>query len=406
MTSLWIGIFLLAALASLFLIWPLLRREKLTEALLAQQHARQIANITLYRQKLAQLELDLEEGRIEEDAFPEMKAEIEDLLLDDADIRQQKTWHTPNSFFRKAALVLVVAGVLGSSFMLYERIGGRLGLESWYAQQQLIEEGRKDFGSLLRKLEETVAANPDDTQGWSLLARVYLDLGQLEKGAQAIGEIIRIEGTSAMLLAQQAQALYFADGQRITERVEQLIDQALEVDPKDPATLSLLGMAAYQQQDWEAARVYWEAALPRASGIEADESLREGIADVRQRLNMEPLSLTGPQFIVNLSLSNAASLLADQRATIFVFAQPVGGAGAPLAATRIKVSDLPTTVRLSDQQAMMPQNNLSSVEQVVIQARIALGGTPQAQEGDWQGQTEVLKVDGQQRVNLEINQQL
>ncbi len=406
MTSLWIGLFLLAALAALFLIWPLLRREKLTKQLLAQQHARQLANIALYRQKLAQLDLDLEEGRIEEDAFPQMKAEIEDLLLDDADIRQQKTWHSPSSFFKKTALVVVIGAVLGTSFLLYERIGGRLGLESWYAQQQLIEEGRKDFGSLLRRLEETVAANPDDTQGWSLLARVYLDLGQLEKGAEAIGEIIRIEGTSAMLLAQQAQALYFADGQRLSERVQSLIDQALEVDPKDPATLSLLGMAAYQQQDWEAARVYWEAALPRASGIEADESLREGIADVRQRLGMEPLTASGPQFIVNLKLSNAASLLADPRATVFVFAQPVGGTGAPLAATRLKVSDLPTSLVLSDEQAMMPQNNLSSAKQVVIQARIAIGGTPQAQEGDWQGQTQVLNVDGQQRVELEINQQL
>lgn len=406
MTSLWIGIFLLSLLAAGFLVLPLLRREKLTENLLAQQNARQLANITLYRQKITQLELDQKEGRIEEDAFPEMKAEIEDLLLDDAEVRQQKPWHTPSNFFKKTALVVVIGAVLGSSIMLYARIGGHLGLESWYAQQQLIEEGQKDFGSLLRKLEETVKANPDDVQGHSLLARVYLDLGELEKGAKAIGEIIRIEGASAMLLAQQAQALYFADGGRLTERVQGLIDQALEIDAKDPATLSLLGMAAYQQQDWESARVYWEAALPRASGIEADESLREGIADVRQRLGMEPLTATGPQFAVTISLSNAASLLADPRATVFVFAQPVGGAGAPLAASRIKVSDLPTTIMLSDQQAMMPQNNLSSVKQVVIQARIAIGGTPQAQEGDWQGQTQVLEVDGQQRVELEINRQL
>ncbi len=406
MTSLWIGLFLLAALASLFLIWPLLRREKLTENLLAQQNARQLANITLYRQKTAQLQLDLEEGRVEASAFPQMKAEIEDLLLDDAKIRQQKSWHTPNAFLKKSSLLMVIGLVLSFSIFVYFRIGGHLGLESWYAQQALIEEGRQDFAGLLRKLEDTVAANPDDAQGHSLLARVYLDLGELEKGAAAIGELIRIQGASAMLLAQQAQALYFADSNRLTERVQTLIDKALALDAKDPATLSLLGMAAYQQQDWEAARNYWEAALPRASNIEADESLREGIADVRQRLGMPPLAVGGPQFAVTISLSNAASLLANKNATVFVFAQPVGGEGAPLAAVRLKVSELPKTVILSDQQAMMPQNNLSSAEQVVIQARIAIGGTPQAQEGDWQGQTPVLKVDGQQRVELEINQQL
>lgn len=406
MTSLWIGMFLLAVLAALFLIWPLLRREKLTQDLLEQQHARQLANINVYRQKIAQLELDLQEGRVEEDAFPQMKAEIEDLLLDDAEVKQHKTWHQPSKLLKNTALILVIGTVIGTSVLLYERLGARLGLESWYAQQELIEEGRKDFGSLLRRLEDTVKANPDDVQGWSLLARVYLDLNQLEKGANAIGEIIRIEGASAMLLAQQAQALYYADGQRLTARARTLIDRALELDAQDPATLSLLGMAAYQKQDWEAARGYWEAALPRAGSINADESLRDGIADVRQRLGMEPMAVGGPQFAVTISLSNAASLLADQRATVYVFAQPVGGAGAPLAATRVKVSDLPTTVMLSDEQAMMPQNNLSSAKQVVIQARIAMGGTPQAQEGDWQGQTQVLQVEGQQRVDLEINRQL
>lgn len=406
MTSLWIGIFLLSLIAVGFLVLPLLRREKLTENLLAQQNARQLANITLYRQKITQLELDQKEGRIEEDAFPEMKAEIEDLLLDDAAIRQKQPWHTPSSFLKNTALVVVVGAVLSGAILTYEQIGGRLGLEAWYAQQALIEEGQKDFGSLLRKLEDTVKANPDDVQGHSLLARVYLDLGELEKGADSIGEIIRIQGATAMLLAQQAQALYFADSNRLTERVQTLIDKALALDAKDPATLSLLGMAAYQQQDWEGARVYWEAALPRASGVEADESLRDGIADVRQRLGLPPLAVGGPQFAVTISLSNAASLLVNKDATVFVFAQPVGGVGAPLAAVRLKVSELPKTIMLSDQQAMMPQNNLSSVKQVVIQARVAIGGTPQAQEGDWQGQTQVLEVDGQQRVELEINQQL
>ena len=406
MTALWIGIVALSLLAALFLFLPLMRREKLTENLLAQQNARQVANITLYHQKIAQLDLDLEEGRVEEDAFLQMKAEIEDLLLDDAEIRQQKSWQTPSAFLKKSVLVVVIGAVLGVSVLIYSRIGGQLGLEAFVAQQALIEEGQKDFGSLLRKLEDTVAANPDDLQGHSLLARVYLDLGELEKGAASIGEIIRLQGASAMLLAQQAQALYFADSNRLTERVQTLIDKALALDSKDPATLSLLGMAAYQQQDWEGARGFWEAALPRASGIEADESLRDGIADVRQRLGLPPLAVGGPQFAVTISLSNAASLLADQRATVFVFAQPVGGAGAPLAAVRLKVSELPKTIMLSDQQAMMPQNNLSSVEQVVIQARIAIGGTPQAQEGDWQGQTPVLEVDGQHRVYLEINRQL
>ncbi|MBE0505276.1 MAG: c-type cytochrome biogenesis protein CcmI [Marinospirillum sp.] len=407
MTPLWIGLFLLAVLTALFLVWPAVRREKLTVLLHGQQNARQLANIDLYKQKLAQLDLDLQEGRIESDAYPQMKAEVEDLLLDDAQFSKQQTWQTAGKPLVISSLVLVMAAVLAFSWMLYSRIGAVPGLEMYFAQQQLIREGQQDFGSLLKRLEDTVKANPDDVEGWSLLARIYLDMGRLEEGAAAIEEIIRIDGPSARLLAQQAQALYFRDGSRATPRVQALIDQAFALDPNDPATLSFMGMVAYQQQDWDAARRHWEAALPRAGNISAVESLREGIEDVRQRLGMEPLEgSTGPLFAVTVSLSNAASLLTDPRATVFIFVQPEGGTGAPVAAARLSVADLPATVQLSDKQSMMPDHKLSSVERVVIHARVAMGGTPQAQEGDWQGQTEVLKVDGQQRVELEINRQL
>ncbi|SFX22893.1 c-type cytochrome biogenesis protein CcmI [Marinospirillum alkaliphilum] len=406
MIALWIGMFLLALLTALFLIWPVFRRTRLMENLEGQQHARQLANIELYHQKLAQLELDLQEGRVDEAAYPEMKAEIEDLLLDDAQLQQRKPWHQPGRGVMVSAVAVLVAAVMASSWMLYSRLGAQPGLESYFAQQRLIEEGRQDFAGLLRRLEETVQANPNDTQGWSLLARIYIDLGRLEDGAEAIGELIRIQGASARLLAQQAQVLYFHDGNRISPRVQQLIDQAQALDAGEPATLSLLGMAAYQQEDWDAARRHWEAALLRASSVDAIESLREGIAEVRERLGMKPLQVGGPEFAVTISLSNAASLLADPRATVFVFAHREGGGGAPLAATRLRVADLPTTVLLSDKQAMMPDNNLSSAERVVIQARVAQRGTPEAQEGDWQGTSEVLEVDGQQRIELEINQQL
>lgn len=406
MTALWTGMLLLALLAALFLIWPLFRHRQLAADLEGQQNARQLANIQLYRQKLAQLEQDLKDGRVEEAAYPEMKAEIEDLLLDDARMQQRKPWHLQGRALVVSSLLLVIATVLVGSWALYERVGGRDGLSAYVVQQQLIEEGRQDFAGLLRRLEETVHANPDDIQGWSLLARIYMDLGRLEDGAEAIGELLRIQGPNARLLAQQAQALYFQDGNRVTPRVQALIDQSTALDPGEPATLSLLGMAAYQQGNWDEARRHWEAALPKAGSLDAQASLREGIADVRERLGMEPLSGEGPQFAVTVRLSNAASLLTNPNAPVFVFAHREGSGGAPVAATRLRVADLPATVILSDEQAMLPENNLSSAGRITIQARVALSGTPQAQEGDWQGQTEVLEVDGQQQVELEINQQL
>jgi len=406
MTGMWIGMILLGILTGLFLLWPILRRHKLTEQLLAQQNARQLANIEIYKQKTAQLEQDLEEGRIEEADYPILKAEIEDLLLDDAGEETHKPWQRPGKTKVMTASLVILVVSLASAGYLYQQVGYAPALQTYFSQQELIREGQQDFGSLLKRLEDTVEANPDDVEGWSLLARIYMDMGRLEAAADAIAELLRIQGPNARLLAQKAQALYFADGNVLSPRVEELIERAMEIDPSDSAVLSLLGMAAYQQQEWDDARRYWERALRRAESADARESLREGINETRQRLGMEPLEDGAAGFSVTVNMSNAASLLVDPRATVFVFAHPQEGQGAPVAVTRLRVSDLPATVYLSDEQAMSADNNLSSVEEVVIQARISNSGRPQAEEGDWQGETDVLEVKGQQRVEVEINRQL
>ncbi|WP_404417082.1 c-type cytochrome biogenesis protein CcmI [Marinospirillum sp.] len=406
MTGMWIGMILLALMTGLFLIWPALRRPRLTERLVAQENARQLANIDIYKQKQAQLELDLEEGRITEADYATLKAEVEDLLLDDAGEEKHQRWQLPGKKVVAMATLAVLAVSLASAGFLYTQVGYAPALQTYYSQQELIREGQQDFGSLLKRLEDTVQANPDDVEGWSLLARIYMDMGRLEKAADAFTELLRLQGPNARLLAQKAQALYFADGNTLSSRVQQLVDEALELDPGEPAVLSLLGMASYQQEEWDEARRYWERALRRAEGANARESLREGVNETRQRLGMEPLEEGGVGFNVEVSLSNAAKLLVDPRATVFVFAHPQEGRGAPVAVTRLRVSDLPATVYLSDQQAMSADNNLSSVDEVVIQARISNSGRPQAQEGDWEGQTDVLQVQGQQQVEVEINQQL
>ncbi|MFK7159794.1 c-type cytochrome biogenesis protein CcmI [Marinospirillum sp. MEB164] len=406
MTSLWLGMALVGLCCALFLLWPLWLRPRLTERLEAQQYARQLANIQVYKQKLAQLDLELEERRLDQQGYQQGRTELEDLLLDDAsDEVHVRPWAVPSRGLQAISTLLILGCVFWGSWALYQKLGAAQGLESYFAQQALIEEGQRDFGSLLRRLEEAVHNNPNDAEGWSLLVRIYMDLGLYEQGAEAMGELLRIQGPHPRLIAQQAQALYFADQGQITARVQALIDQALAMDASEPATLSLLGMAAYQNEQWDQARRHWEAALGRVQNVQAAESLREGINDVRARLGMEALAEIGPNFILNLALSDAAQLLTSPRATVFVYAVSERG-GAPVAATRIRAGDLPIAVRLSDEQAMTPTNNLSSAQRVKLFARVSMSGTLEAQEGDWQGESDWFEVDGTQQVELLINRQL
>ena len=62
----------------------------------------------------------------------------------------------------------------------------------------------------------------------------------------------------------------------------------------------------------------------------------------------------------------------------------------PLAARRMKVSDLPAQVTLGDADAMMPQMKLSGFDQIVVGARISKTGNPIAQPGDLYAESDQL----------------
>lgn len=411
MTGLWIGIGLLVLLGSLFLLWPVLRTRRLTELLAEQQHARQLANVRIYKQKLAQLEQDRADGQLQEEDYQQFRMELENTLLQDADSKPGQKWLALPGAMRASVLVLTLLACLFGSWGLYSAVGSVDGLKQHALQQEIIHEGEQDFMALMRRLENAVASNPDDIRGWSLLARFYFDLGQAEPAARALQEMLRIQGPSSLLLAQLAEAYYFADNGVMTERVQTAVDQALALNANEPAVFRLLGMNAYQQRDWQAAIDHWQQALAHMDIPELRDSLLEGINAARAQLGQAPLEAPPVAgFELELSLSQAASLLTHPNASVFVYATPVGETGAPLAVTHLQVADLPLRLSLNDQHALNPARNFSTLPagtEIIIYARVALGGTPEPQSGDWQGQTEVLTLDdATQPVTLQINQQL
>jgi hypothetical protein len=70
-----------------------------------------------------------------------------------------------------------------------------------------------------------------------------------------------------------------------------------------------------------------------------------------------------------------------------VSARETGIPGPPLAAVRLSSDELPTTVVLSDANAMVEGRNLSSVDEVQVVARVAFGGTAVTSTGDLLGES-------------------
>jgi len=75
-----------------------------------------------------------------------------------------------------------------------------------------------------------------------------------------------------------------------------------------------------------------------------------------------------------VTISDSASADVDGSATVFVIARSAVGSPVPLAVLRTPVSTLPFEFNLHDGQAMVAGNKLSSVDNVIITAKVSANG--------------------------------
>jgi len=87
---------------------------------------------------------------------------------------------------------------------------------------------------------------------------------------------------------------------------------------------------------------------------------------------------------------------------VFLFARPVSGGGAPVAGLRTTAAQLPAQFTLDDSLAPLPDNPLSSHDNVTLHARIALSGAAEPMPGDLEGQVRSVTV-GSQGIRLVID---
>lgn len=389
MTGLWSGIALLTALAIAFVFWPLLRARRLQQT--GGQVDRQRQNIEIFRERVSELEAELDSGSLQQEEFEQLKLELERNLLQDAQSvaaprrRLQINKGTVVTVTLLAALVPVLA------FGLYAKFGRAPDLElALNAQTLQGGDQARTLENALAMLESELKQRPENPEGWYMLATTYIGMERYAEGLDAFRKVMELLPQEAPqyagVLGQYAQAMFFANGGKMDAEIRAVIERTLAIEPYEITVLGLLGIDAFEQQNYQAAIDYWSKGLINADG-QAAESLRSGIASAAEKLKAQGVAVgeiaalkpASIRVAVEISDTLAAQLAPEQ--TLFVFARPVGGR-MPLAAKRIQVSDLPQEIVLDDSLAMSPQARLSLQDEVEVTARVSLSGQPQASSGD------------------------
>ena len=399
----WLILLLLLVLAGFFIAWPWWRYRQQTTVLSVSQVDQRLAeNVRLFREHLAELELQKADGRLDELQFNQLKLEQERALLEDEQaLRRTNT--LPQGKLGVGLLIGLVGVFALVALALYEHLGSRqdmaiqeLQLVKDYQSIQAAHAKRTADPAATRALiagvEARLKQEPDNVQYWFILARNAMELGDFTLAANAYLQVVERDKESAMVMAEAAQAIFLRDGNQVSPPVENLSRSALALEPENTMALGLMGIVEFSRKSYIEAIKYWNKAVAvmgadspasqslYAAGIERARNLYLQEGGSQEQLDS---LVAGKQLRVGVSLVDGLQLAPDQ--WVYIYARAWQGAKMPLAITRIKVADLPAEVTLTEAMAMSPAASLAQATQVELVARVSQDGTATAKPGDWQG---------------------
>jgi len=117
-----------------------------------------------------------------------------------------------------------------------------------------------DLEKLAAQLASKLEKNPNP-EGWALLARTYVQIKRYKEAVDAFEKASDLVKKDPNLLADYADALGMSNGGALDLKTEQLVDQALAIDPSHKKGLMLKATIEFNRKDFKQAIVYWEKLL-------------------------------------------------------------------------------------------------------------------------------------------------
>ncbi len=409
MTGFVVAAVAMTAIAVLLLLRPLLAPRPPREI------ERAGANLAILRDQLAELDADLRAGTLQESQYREAKAELERRVL--AEVKAERAAANAAPLVPSAGRRMAVLAALAiptAAGALYWQLGNHDALDpekvaatstpaAGDAHSITPDQLQEMVGRLAKRLEQ----EPDNVQGWSILARSYYLMQRFPDAAAAYERLAKLLPGDADVLAEHADALAMAQARNLAARPSEIVEQALKVDPKHPKALALAGTAAFDRKDYRRAVEYWERMLGE---LPADSPLRQpmlaSIAEARElgglKAGTGPIAKPAPPAAApatatareaaatarirgTVTLAPAVAAKADPNDTVFIFARAVEGPRMPLAIVRKQVKDLPAAFSLDDSMAMSPGMSLAQFPRVVVAARVSKAANAVPQPGDLEG---------------------
>jgi len=396
--------FLLAGALALVLVLALLFRPFWWKKSGTQVSRRQL-NAAIYRDQAVRLESDRTDNMIAETDYQQARAELQRRVIDDTEEADDTaTVRTPKKTMLVLGLLLPIAAVA-----LYLLLGSPATLDPDNGPQRAATP--QDMDRLVANLAMKLEKDPENLQGWTMLARSYKMLGRNAEAEQAFARAGAFLDNDAQLLAIYADVAATNANGNFSGKPAQLLEKALRVDPQNAMALWLSGTAAFRANQFDVALRIWERLVSQVEpGSDDARMLQQAIeaayaatGKVAPQPAASPAQPAAPTASVSgvVELDPALKAKAAPGDTVMVIAR-APGTRMPVAVLRAPATSLPLKFTLDDSLAMSPQARISGVGTVDIEARISKSGMAQAEPGDLVSAVQTVKV-GANGIALQVN---
>ena len=306
-------------------------------------------------------------------------------------------------------------------------------------------DGMHEMNQALAALEQRLVDQPQDLESWALLGRTYMSMRRFGDAANAFRQAAALDGNqSPQILADFGEALALSDPEGLQGEAGAVIERVLALSPAHPKGLWYGGLNAYENGNWTLA----EQRLGQLLTLDPPETLvpliEERIAEARARAGGElpalaaaeadaadaepetaaaapepqptetqapeeaeaapvaagPAMDPGEGIQLEVSLDPALAARISSPARVFIIARSVGG-GPPLAVIPTTSDQLPTSLVLTDGNAMMEGVTILDQPELELVARVSLSGSPAQRPGDLFGAVNYARGNGPVRITID-----
>ncbi len=247
----------LAVFAAVFLLFGFFRRPGV-------RPARAEHDLEVYRAQLGELERERAAALISDSEAEAAKIEIQRRILA-ADHGPAAGSAAPRPWLGVGIPFAVAVFVPMAAFGLYFMLGNPevpsvpfaerppQGAGATQPQNESGQAALPNVETMIARVRERLADNPDDLTGWTILGRSLASLGRYPEAMEAFDQAIRLSDADAELYGAKAETMIAAAQGSVTPEARAVLMQALNLDPGNVRTRFYMAAAKQQAGNTRAA---------------------------------------------------------------------------------------------------------------------------------------------------------